>query len=178
MSAYIIFSAIVIAFFAVLAHLRKKYPDKTKLFCILDSSVAIFGAVLAVVAYILMYSTLSSTDEEFAEWMRDMLDMFFSIDIPLLIVLVAAVFVPAFIAWWDKKLRNGLNSVLRKANSVFAPAFILIVGGFYSAFVKNTTVSTDTYLRLFTFGEAMIFRAVYAVEYRSYLINRSIVKKK
>lgn len=178
MTLYIIFSALAIVFFAVLAHLRKRYPDKAKLLCIIDSSTAVFGVILSVIAYILMYSTLSSSDEEFAEWMRDMLDMFFSIDIPLIIVLAFAVFVPAFVAWWDKKLRNGLNSTLRKATSVFAPAFILLVGGFYSAFVKNSTVSTDAYLRLFTFGEAMIFRAVYAVEYRSYLINRSNVKKK
>ena len=59
----------------------------------------------------------------------------------------------------------------------FAPAFMLILGGFYSVIVKNSTVPCDVYIRLMTLGQALVFRALYAVEYRSAVLSSSIVKK-
>ena len=61
--------------------------------------------------------------------------------------------------------------------SVFAPAFMLILGGFYSVIVKNSTVPCDVYIRLMAMGQALVFRALYAVEYRSVRLTSYIVKK-
>ena len=54
---------------------------------------------------------------------------------------------------------------------------MLILGGFYSVIVKNSTVPCDVYIRLMAMGQALVFRALYAVEYRSVRLTSYIVKK-
>lgn len=177
MTAYIVISVLLCAAFVSFAFIRKRKNEKLKLLCVVDSSLALCGGVLCLVSYLLMHSALSSANGTFAEWLGDMAKVFYSIDIPVFAVLILAVFIPAFLSWADKKLRTGFSYAIRQAASVFAPAFMLILGGFYSVIVKNSTVPCDVYIRLMTLGQALVFRALYAVEYRSVLLSSSIVKK-
>ena len=178
MNAYIAVAAVLCVSFIAIGILRSKYRDRVRGFCLIDSTFAVCGVILAAVSLVLMFNSISGADEEFADWLRDMLTVFFAIDLPVFAVLILAIFVPAFMAWVDKKLRFGFSYAIRQISSVFAPAFIMIIGGFYSVVINNSTVDSAVYLRLFTLGEALIFRAVSAVEYRSCLLDKANVKKK
>ena len=177
MTAYIIISLLLCSAFAAFAFIRKRKKDKLKLLCIVDSSLALCGGVLCLVSYLLIRSALSSSEGTFADWLGDMVKVFYRIDVPVFAVLILVVFIPAFLSWADKKLRSGFSYAIRQAASVFAPAFMLILGGFYSVITKNSTVPCDVYIRLMTLGQALVFRALYAVEYRSAKLSSSNVKK-
>lgn len=177
MTAYIIVSILLYLCFAVMTAARRKHSELTKPLMLADVAVSVVGICLSLVSYLLMTRVDSTLDTDFIDWTRDMTDMFFKIDIPLFTVLACCLFIPAFLAWFEKKNRTGFSLVIRQAASVFAPAFILIFGGFYSMITQNTMTATDTYIRLFTIGEALVFRMINAVEYRSYLLESENVKK-
>lgn len=177
MTAYIVVSILLCLCFAVMTAARRKHSELTKPLMLADSAVSAVGVCLALLSYLLMNRVDSTLEQGFIDWTNDMTDMFFKINIPLFVVLACCLFIPAFMAWFEKKNRTGFSLVIRQAASVFAPAFVLIFGGFYSSITQNAMTAIDTYIRLFTIGEALVFRAVNAVEYRSYLLEAKNVKK-
>ncbi|MGN1410684.1 MAG: hypothetical protein ACI4XJ_11000 [Eubacteriales bacterium] len=146
---------------------------------IADSALASVGALLFAAAAILSRSVVKSAENNMAEWAGGMLDTFFEMSLPVFAVLFVFIMIPAFLAWWDTHSRTGVRYVLRSTASVFASALILLLGGFYSVTVKNTSLHLEAVVYLASFGEALLFRALYSVEYRSHILNqRANVKTK
>ncbi len=178
MNAYTVIAIALFVSFIVLNILRGKFPNRKLELCLVDSALSVCGVILIIVSLILISCSFSSDDTEFVQWLRDMATVFFRVDLPVFAVLIFVIFVPAFLAWADKKQRSGFGYTVRQISVVFASAFMLIIGGFYSVVIANGTVASAVHIRLFVIGEALVFRAVNAVEYRSYLLEKENVKKK
>lgn len=177
--AYTVLSVFACAVFAALDIFWRKFPAKRKALFIANSALAFVGALLFAAAVILSRSVVKSAENNTAEWAGGMLDTFFEMSLPVFAVLFVFIMIPAFLAWWDTHSRTGVRYVLRSTASVFASALILLLGGFYSVTVKNTSLHLEAVVYLASFGEALLFRALYSVEYRSHILNqRANVKTK
>lgn len=177
--AYTVFSVFACAVFAAMGIFWRKFPAKRKALFFANSALASVGALLFAASVVLSRSVVKSADSSTAEWAGGMLYTFFEMSLPVFAVLFVLIMIPAFLAWWDNHSRTGVRYILRSTASVFASALILLLGGFYSVTVRNTSLHLEAAVYLASFGEALLFRALYSVEYRSHILNeRANVKTK
>lgn len=169
--AYTVFSVFMCAVFAALNFLWRKFPARRKALFAANSALAFVGAMLFVVSAVLSRSVVKSSDGNTVEWAGGMLQTFFEMSLPVFAVLFVLIMIPALLAWWDAHSRSGMRYVLRSAASFFASALILTLGGFYSVTVRNTSLHLSEVVYLASLGEALLFRALYALEYRSHILN-------
>ena len=169
--AYTLLSVFACAVFAALGILWRKCPAKRKALFIADSALAFVGALLFAAAVVLSRSVVKSAESNTAVWADGMLYTFFEMSLPVFAVLFVVIMIPALLAWWDTHSRTGVRYIMRSIASVFASALILLLGGFYSVTVKNTSLHLEAVVYLASFGEALLFRALYAFEYRSHILN-------
>ena len=168
---YTFFSVIICVFFAFLSVGWEKKKDYRKTLFFVNTGTAAAGAIMMLTVFLVSRQVISSAENELSEWAWDMMYVFYGVTFPICAVLLLFIIITAMLAWGDSGSRIGFRCVIRSIASVFSSALILLLGGFYSVSVKNTSLPMTEFVCLFSFGEAMLFRILYAIEYRSHLLS-------
>ncbi len=170
--AYIFTSLLIIALSVVLNVLWNRCQDRRRELFFANSILASAGVLIFVIASVYVKIKLSGSGDSYDEWAYDMMRVYWELMVPVSGVLFLIIMLTAFAGWFDVNLRRGFSFSARTITSVLSCAFVLIIGWFLSMTGENTTLPLASYMRIMTASLSLAYRGVYAVEYRSHLLNQ------
>lgn len=166
---YILFSVILIAGLIFLSFPPKKFISKKflKITFAVNIVLASLGAVILSVSFFICRHFTSSElfEAEWCAWAKDIMRGYYSVSLPLFLVLLFILLLSALISYGEKPEKRKKNARLRSMTSIASSAIMLFISFFYSFLTANATFPLDAFVLLFGAAFALLLRLVYIPEY-------------
>ncbi|MBE6541638.1 MAG: hypothetical protein E7672_04245 [Ruminococcaceae bacterium] len=129
--------------------------------------MAILGALTFTSVFFIVKHLIFSIkdDQEFVEWAWDMFTLYYSISLPVFLVLILVLLLSVLLSIFQDPKRGSSSPVIRVMAATASSVLMLLIAPCYGFMTDNQIISIYPYILVSGLAEALIFRIVFVLEY-------------